>query len=70
MVGRRQFMIVCSEHGRRVQRSWETLTDQEKQEIQSEYKKYRSVGVGSPEHRLVAVLRLTRWLASQECAAM
>jgi hypothetical protein len=49
MVGRRQFMIVYSEHGRRVQRSWETLTDQEKQEIQSEYKRYRSVGVGNPD---------------------
>jgi hypothetical protein len=43
MVGRRQFMIVYSKRRRRVQGSQETLTDQEKQEIQSEYKKYRSV---------------------------
>jgi hypothetical protein len=43
MVSKRQFMIVYSEHGSRVQRSQETLADQEKQEIQSEYKKCRSV---------------------------
>jgi hypothetical protein len=43
MVSKRQFMIVYSKHGRGVQRSQETLTGQEKQEIQSEYKKYRSV---------------------------
>ena len=36
-------MIVYSEQGRRVQRSQETLIDQEKQEISCEYRKYRSV---------------------------
>jgi hypothetical protein len=46
MVSKGQFMIVYSKQGRRAQRSQETVVDQEKQEIQSEYKKYRSVGLG------------------------
>jgi len=49
MVSKTRFMIVYSKQGRRVQRSQETPTDQEKQEIKSEYKKYRSVGRRQPQ---------------------
>jgi hypothetical protein len=41
-------MIVYRKQGRRGQRTQETPTDQEKQEIQSEYRTYRSVGRRRP----------------------